>query len=98
MEVAGDEVGISPAGALAALGDAGLTSILLEGGARLAAAMLRAGVVDRLVLYQAPALIGGDGIPAVQAMGVAVLAAMTRFRLVSQTLVGEDTLSEFCAL
>jgi diaminohydroxyphosphoribosylaminopyrimidine deaminase/5-amino-6-(5-phosphoribosylamino)uracil reductase len=98
VEVAGDEVGISPGAALTALGDAGLTSILLEGGARLAAAMLRAGVVDRLALYQAPALIGGDGIPAVQAMGVAVLDAMKRFKLVSRTRLGEDTLSEFVAL
>jgi diaminohydroxyphosphoribosylaminopyrimidine deaminase/5-amino-6-(5-phosphoribosylamino)uracil reductase len=98
LETAGDEMGIDPAAALSALAQAGLTSILLEGGARLAAAMLRAGVVDRLVLYQAPGIIGGDGTPAVQAMGVALLDAMPRFQRVAQTPTGNDLLIEFCRI
>ena len=36
-------------------------------------------MVDRLALYQAPSIIGGDGLPAVAAMGTAILAAMPRF-------------------
>jgi diaminohydroxyphosphoribosylaminopyrimidine deaminase/5-amino-6-(5-phosphoribosylamino)uracil reductase len=95
LETAGDDMGIDPHAALSALALAGLTSILAEGGARLAAALLRAGVVDRLALYQAPSIIGGDGIPAVQAMGVAVLEAMPRFRRLAQTGVGDDLLTEF---
>jgi diaminohydroxyphosphoribosylaminopyrimidine deaminase/5-amino-6-(5-phosphoribosylamino)uracil reductase len=95
LETTGDEMGIAPHAALAALAQSGLTSILLEGGARLAAAFLRADLVDRLVLYQAPAIIGGDGIPAVQAMGVSLLAAMPRFRRVAETEVGDDLLTEF---
>jgi diaminohydroxyphosphoribosylaminopyrimidine deaminase/5-amino-6-(5-phosphoribosylamino)uracil reductase len=95
METTGDELGIEPQAALAALAQAGLTSILLEGGARLAAAFLRADVVDRLVLYQAPAIIGGDGVPAVQAMGVSLLDAMPRFRRVAETALGDDLLTEF---
>jgi diaminohydroxyphosphoribosylaminopyrimidine deaminase/5-amino-6-(5-phosphoribosylamino)uracil reductase len=95
LETTGDEMGIAPHAALPALAQSGLTSILLEGGARLAAAFLRADVVDRLVLYQAPAIIGGDGIPAVQAMGVSLLAAMPRFRRVAETAVGDDLLTEF---
>jgi diaminohydroxyphosphoribosylaminopyrimidine deaminase/5-amino-6-(5-phosphoribosylamino)uracil reductase len=95
LETAGDEVGVDPHAAMAVLAQAGLTSILLEGGARLAAAMLRAGLVDRLALYQAPSVIGGDGIPAVQAMGVALLDQMPRFRRVALTGVGDDLLTEF---
>jgi diaminohydroxyphosphoribosylaminopyrimidine deaminase/5-amino-6-(5-phosphoribosylamino)uracil reductase len=95
VETTGDEMGIEPRAALAALAQAGLTSILLEGGARLAAAFLRADMVDRLVLYQAPAIIGGDGVPAVQAMGVGLLDAMPRFRRVAETAVGDDLLTEF---
>jgi diaminohydroxyphosphoribosylaminopyrimidine deaminase/5-amino-6-(5-phosphoribosylamino)uracil reductase len=95
LETAGGDMGIAPHAALAALARSGLTSILLEGGARLAAAFLRADLVDRLVLYQAPAIIGGDGIPAVRAMGVTLLAAMKRFRRVAETAVGDDLLTEF---
>ena len=95
LEVGGDEAGIDLPGALAALAQAGLTSVLVEGGAGLAASFLRAGLVDRLALYQAPSVIGGDGVPAVQAMGVAGLDAMPRFRRVAQSGVGDDLLTEF---
>ena len=95
LEVAGDGLGVDPAAAMAVLAGQGLTSVLLEGGARLAAAMLRAGMVDRLALYQAPSIIGGDGIPAVQAMGVALLEAMPRFARVAQEPVGDDLLMTF---
>jgi diaminohydroxyphosphoribosylaminopyrimidine deaminase/5-amino-6-(5-phosphoribosylamino)uracil reductase len=95
LDIAGGEMGIDPDAALAALAQRGLTTVLAEGGARLAAALLRAGLVDRLALFQAPSIIGGDGVPAVQAMGVAVLAAMPRFRRVAETGVGDDLLTEF---
>jgi diaminohydroxyphosphoribosylaminopyrimidine deaminase/5-amino-6-(5-phosphoribosylamino)uracil reductase len=48
--------------------------VLVEGGSALAAALLRARLVDRLVWFQAPLLIGGDGLPAVGPLGVAALA------------------------
>jgi diaminohydroxyphosphoribosylaminopyrimidine deaminase/5-amino-6-(5-phosphoribosylamino)uracil reductase len=95
IETTGDDMGIAPHAALAALAHAGLTSVLVEGGARLAAAMLRAGVVDRLALYQAPSIIGGDGIPAVQAMAVTLLDHMKRFRRLAETGVGDDLLTEY---
>jgi diaminohydroxyphosphoribosylaminopyrimidine deaminase/5-amino-6-(5-phosphoribosylamino)uracil reductase len=95
IEVAADDLGIAPAAALAALAAAGLTSVLAEGGARLAAALLRAGLVDRLAWFTAPALLGGDGFPAIQAMGIADLRDMARFRRVAQRPVGDDLLAEF---
>jgi diaminohydroxyphosphoribosylaminopyrimidine deaminase/5-amino-6-(5-phosphoribosylamino)uracil reductase len=45
--------------ALAALGDAGVTAILLEGGPHLAGAFLDAGEIDEIRLFLAPLLIGG---------------------------------------
>ncbi len=98
LEISADDMGIDPHAALAPLAEAGLTSILLEGGGRLAAAMLRAGVIDRLALYQAPAIIGGDGIPAVAAMGTTLIEAMPRFARVAETQVGDDLLAEFCRI
>ncbi len=97
-QIPADEMGIDPHAALAILAEAGLTSILLEGGGRLAAAMLRAGVIDRLALYQAPSIIGGDGIPAVAAMGTTLIEAMPRFTRVAETQVGDDLLTEFCRI
>ena len=50
--------------ALAPLGAREITSLLVEGGAELAAGLLRADLVDALALFLAPRLIGGDGRPA----------------------------------
>jgi diaminohydroxyphosphoribosylaminopyrimidine deaminase/5-amino-6-(5-phosphoribosylamino)uracil reductase len=60
--------------ALAALAARGLTRVLVEGGSTLAAALLRARLVDRLVWFRAPLLIGGDGLPAIATLGTDALA------------------------
>src|SRR5207248_10358594 len=52
------------------LGARGLTSLLVEGGGTVAAEALRAGVVDRLVLFVAPAILGGDAVAAVGPLGL----------------------------
>ena len=49
--------------ALARLGEEGVQSILLEGGPTLAGAFLREGLIDKVVLFLAPKLIGGDDAP-----------------------------------
>ncbi len=95
IEVAGGDAGVDPVGALKALGDAGLTRVLVEGGAQLAASLLRAGLVDRIAWFHAPAVMGGDGWPAVQAFGTEHLDAMPRFIRVGETPLGDDMLTEF---
>jgi diaminohydroxyphosphoribosylaminopyrimidine deaminase/5-amino-6-(5-phosphoribosylamino)uracil reductase len=95
IEVAGAEPGIDLGAALAALGAAGLTRVLVEGGAQIAAALLRAGLVDRLAWFHAPTIMGGDGWPAAQAFGVANLADMPRFVRTGQRAAGDDMFTEF---
>lgn len=80
---------------LRALGRRGVTRVLAEGGAGLAAALLRQGLVDRLVWFHAPAVMGGDGHPALLGLRLAALSAMPRFRRTSQRAIGDDMLSEF---
>jgi len=77
------------------LGDEGLTRILVEGGGRLAASLLRAGLVDRLVWMRAPLAIGGDGLPAIAALQLAALTTAPRFTLVSSELAGGDVIDTY---
>ena len=49
--------------ALARLGQEGVQSLLLEGGPTLAGAFLREGLIDKVVFFLAPKLIGGDDAP-----------------------------------
>ena len=96
LDAVPDETGqIDLRDALRLLGERGLTRLLVEGGGRLAASLLRAGLVDRLVWLHAPLLLGGDGVPAVQALGLGTLAEAPGFELVSSETVGPDLLSTY---
>ena len=87
--------GVDLLAGLTALGAAGITRLLVEGGAQIAAALLRAGLVDRIAWFHAPAVMGGDAWPAVQAFGIDRLEAMPRFVRRNVAMVGDDMLSEF---
>jgi diaminohydroxyphosphoribosylaminopyrimidine deaminase/5-amino-6-(5-phosphoribosylamino)uracil reductase len=90
------EGGIDLAAGLKALGARGLTRLLVEGGGALAAGLLRADLVDRLVWFAAPGVIGADGKAGVAALGLDSLAQMTRFAPMAGPLaVGMDVMSEF---
>jgi diaminohydroxyphosphoribosylaminopyrimidine deaminase / 5-amino-6-(5-phosphoribosylamino)uracil reductase len=95
IEVSGAPPGVDLRDGLAHLSTAGLTRILVEGGARLAAALLREDLVDRIAWFHAPAVMGGDGLPAVQGFGADALAEMPRFVRRSTAPLGPDMLSEF---
>lgn len=60
------------------LGRRGLLSVLVEGGASVAAQALAAQGVDRLLVFLAPLLIGGDGLPVVGHLRVRHLAEAIR--------------------
>jgi diaminohydroxyphosphoribosylaminopyrimidine deaminase / 5-amino-6-(5-phosphoribosylamino)uracil reductase len=95
IDVEAGAEGLDLAAALAALGARGITRLLVEGGARLAAALLKARLVDRLAWFHAPLLIGGDGVPAVGALGIGALADAPGFARVSTETVGADLLTLF---
>jgi diaminohydroxyphosphoribosylaminopyrimidine deaminase/5-amino-6-(5-phosphoribosylamino)uracil reductase len=76
-----------------ALGD--VNDLLVEGGARTAAAFLTADLVDRLLVYRAPILIG-DGMPAFGPIGLAALAdAHGRWRVAGTVQLGSDTRQDY---
>jgi diaminohydroxyphosphoribosylaminopyrimidine deaminase/5-amino-6-(5-phosphoribosylamino)uracil reductase len=52
---------------------AGVRSIMVEGGGEVAAAFVRAGLVDRIEWFRAPVLLGGDGRACIAALGLAKL-------------------------
>ena len=76
--------------ALQALSHQGVERLLVEGGGRLAASFLKAGLVDRIEWFRAPLLLGAEGRPAVGELGLDALATAPRFRRVFVQEVGED--------
>ena len=80
------------------LGARGLTRVLVEGGGRLAAGLLRAGLVDRLVWFHAPGVMGGEGVPAVGDLGLSRLVDMTRFRRIEISVLGRDLMETYARI
>jgi diaminohydroxyphosphoribosylaminopyrimidine deaminase/5-amino-6-(5-phosphoribosylamino)uracil reductase len=73
------------------LGRRGVTQLLVEGGATVAAAFHRAGLVDRYVLYLAPALFGGDdGRPLFAGPGAPSIGELWRGTILSVEPLGPD--------
>ena len=81
--------------ALTAVAQRGLTRILVEGGATLAASLLRARLVDRLAWFRSPGLIGGDGIDAVKPFGIDRLVQQALGTRLSVMHLGQDLLETF---
>lgn len=67
------------------------TDVLIEGGPTLAGAFLRAGVIDRILAYIGPILLGGP-ITAIDDVGVLSIAHAQRWRFDGMTPIGPDVL------
>ena len=75
------------------LGEKGIDSILLEGGGTLNEAALQAGIVDRVVAFIAPKLIGGaDAKTPVEGQGIDAMSQAIRLRDMEACKVGEDVM------
>lgn len=73
------------------LGSRGVLQVLVEGGATVAHAFHAAGLVDRYVLYLAPAFFGGDdGVPLFAGPGAATVGGLWRGTIRTATNLGQD--------
>ena len=83
------------AAAARTLGERGLTRVLVEGGGRIAAAFLKAGLIDRIQSHRAGLMLGADGRSAVGELGLDRLDFAPRFKLVSARSLHGDTVESW---
>jgi len=103
LEVAGAQVWrcgdvegrVSPERLLDRCATEGLDTVFLEGGGKLAASFIKAGLVDTIEWFRAPILIGGDGLPAVAALGLDVMEDAPRWRTAATERIGDDVLETY---
>ena len=96
IEVDADAAGHpNPTAVASALAARGLTRVLIEGGGKLAASYLAADLVDRIVWFHAPKLIGGDGLPAAHSFGVDYLAKAPLFLRTGIAEIGDDIVETY---
>ena len=92
LGVAASGGSLDPRAIMQRLASEGLTRILCEGGGVLAASLLQADLVDRLVVMSAGRIIGADGRPAVGDLNLGALADAPRFELSETRALGGDVL------
>lgn len=69
----------------------GIRSLFVEGGPTLASAFLSAGLIDELLVYLAPTLLGGTRL-AIRDLGVGTIADARRFEFAETVRLGDDLL------
>jgi diaminohydroxyphosphoribosylaminopyrimidine deaminase/5-amino-6-(5-phosphoribosylamino)uracil reductase len=79
--------------ALQTLATKGLTRILIEGGSKVAAALVKAGLVDELAIFTGGVLIGSEGHPLLDLLGLKLLTDAPRPMLQKAHAVGADVYS-----
>jgi diaminohydroxyphosphoribosylaminopyrimidine deaminase / 5-amino-6-(5-phosphoribosylamino)uracil reductase len=78
---------------LHALSEKGITRLLVEGGARVAASFVSAGLVDEVWLLRGPDPIGANGVPALEALPLSALTESPAFKLRASETLQKDTLT-----
>jgi diaminohydroxyphosphoribosylaminopyrimidine deaminase/5-amino-6-(5-phosphoribosylamino)uracil reductase len=86
----GETGGLDLHAVLAELARQAINEVLVECGGQLAAAFLQAGLVDEVVAYVTPQLLGSDALPMVRMPGPASLTQALRFGLFDVVTLGED--------
>lgn len=84
-----------PVDVLAALEGLGLTDIFVEGGGQVAASFLKADLVDELVWFRAPIVIGAEGRAGVGDLHLDRLADALAFRRVEVREMGRDLMERY---
>jgi diaminohydroxyphosphoribosylaminopyrimidine deaminase/5-amino-6-(5-phosphoribosylamino)uracil reductase len=91
LKVKGDSQGRpSVEAVLETLSGRGVRSLMIEGGGRVAACFITAGVVDAIEWFRAPILLGGDGRPGVATLALARLAHAPKYRRLAAEPMGDD--------
>ena len=68
----------------------GVKSLMIEGGGRVAACFVSAGLVNAIEWFRAPILLGGDGRPGVAALNLARLTHAPKYRRLAVEVLGDD--------
>jgi diaminohydroxyphosphoribosylaminopyrimidine deaminase/5-amino-6-(5-phosphoribosylamino)uracil reductase len=74
------------------LGRRGLKHLMIEGGGQVAAAALKESVVDKVLFFYGPKLLGGEGLPMVGPLGVDRVAAGLKLHTIELHQLRDDVL------
>jgi diaminohydroxyphosphoribosylaminopyrimidine deaminase/5-amino-6-(5-phosphoribosylamino)uracil reductase len=95
IEVDAAQGGVDIAALFAILGKDGFTRVLVEGGAEVAASLVSTNLLDEVVLFRAPVVVGPDGVRALGGYALSAIERSPRYRQIETATVGEDQMRRY---
>lgn len=93
LRVKANADGLDLADVLRVLSERGITRLMVEGGAQVAASFVEAGLVDEVWLLRGPTDIGADGVAVLGALPLSAITQSSSFRLRANESLDHDTLT-----
>jgi diaminohydroxyphosphoribosylaminopyrimidine deaminase / 5-amino-6-(5-phosphoribosylamino)uracil reductase len=90
-----DAPGLDLPSVLRTLSDKGITRLLVEGGSRVASALVSVGLADEIWLLRGPDTIGVDGVDALDRLPLAAITDSPGWRACDTAQLGPDTLTTY---
>jgi diaminohydroxyphosphoribosylaminopyrimidine deaminase/5-amino-6-(5-phosphoribosylamino)uracil reductase len=87
--------GLDLSAVLHALSEKGITRLLVEGGARVAASFVAAALIDEVWLLRGPHPIGADGVAALEALPLTAITESPMFKVHASETLQKDTLTVY---
>lgn len=87
--------GLDLAACLVRLAEAGITSVLVEGGAKLARALVQADLADEIMLFRSPVALGGATVAALAGLPLSAIEASSRYIRRERRRLGADMMSRY---
>ena len=80
---------------LKSLAKEGYQRVLAEGGAEIASSLVASDLLDEVIIYRAPVVVGLDGVRALGGMALSAVERSPRYRLIDTAEVGEDIMRRY---
>jgi diaminohydroxyphosphoribosylaminopyrimidine deaminase/5-amino-6-(5-phosphoribosylamino)uracil reductase len=93
IDVGVTDRGLDLAAVLKELGRRGVSRLMVEGGARVAASFVVSGLADEIWLYRGPVKIGADGVAALDGLPLTAVTQSPHYRVRATEVLGTDTLT-----
>ena len=73
----------------------GYTRVLAEGGSEVASSLVAGDLLDEVVIFRAPVVVGPDGVRALGGTALSAVERSPRYRQIDMTTVGEDVMRRY---
>ena len=80
---------------LKSLAKEGYQRVLAEGGAEIASSLVAGELLDEVIIYRAPVVVGLDGVRALGGMALSAIERSPRYRVIDTAEVGEDIMRRY---